>query len=82
MEEKEILNQEWFRGVVEFIAKKAKTGVIKAEDGTLVEFDDKTQAVFERLNEADEVLFTLSDDEPDLTGVNKASRILPDRQDE
>ena len=79
---KKIASQEWLRGTIEAIGMKTRTGLIKTEDGMLVEFDESASTVFDRLSETEAVLVTLTDDGPDARGVKKAQQILPLRSDE
>ena len=76
-EQEDIMRQEWFKGEIKIIGEKTKTGLIKAEDGTLVEFNESAPMSFERLSEMDTVLFTLTGDKADARGVMKAQQLLP-----
>ncbi len=81
-EQEDIMRQEWLKGKIEVIGKKTKTGLIKAEDGTLVAFNENAPIAFERLSEMDTVLFTLTKDKPDARGVMQAQQLLPVIHDE
>jgi len=72
----------WIKGKIKYAGEAGKIGLISAEDGTLIEFDENVLDPGELLKDfsqisGKEVLLTLAADEPEETGVRKAEEILP-----
>lgn len=72
----------WIKGKVKYAGEAGKIGLISAEDGTLIEFDENVLDPGKLLEDFSQlsgkaVLLTLDADAPEKAGVKKAKEILP-----